>query len=417
MASAAMGRRYVPPFLSFGFRPFFLAAATWAAIALTLWVCMLGGRLNLPTRFDPVGWHIHEMLFGFVMASVAGFLLTAIPSWTGRPPVNGGRLALLAALWLLGRIACLGSLVAPAWVAIAADLSFPTVLFIVVAHEIVAARNWRNLAILVPVGLFAVANLIMHFEAIGIVAPSGLGWRLGLVCALVLISAIAGRIVPAFTRNWLLSHGHQKLPVPRNWVDRAALGVLHAGLLCWALTPDLHAIGYLLIIAGALNAWRLARWRGAATVSEPLLLILHVGYAWLAVGVAALGVALLVSSVPISAAIHALTAGAIGTMILAVMTRATLGHTGRALMADRATVAIYVLVNLAALSRIGAARAGVAFMPLLIGSSTCWIAAFCLFDIVYGRMLVTSARGLAGAPAQRRTTGTPTEGGGITPAR
>jgi uncharacterized protein involved in response to NO len=391
MASFAVGRWPSLPLLSGGFRPFFLLAGAWAVLALALWVLMLNGQLLLPTRFDPIDWHIHAMLFGFVLASVGGFLLTALPNWTGRPPAGARHLAVLASLWLAGRIACLFSVLVPAWLAITIDLLFPLALFLLAAHEVVAARNWRNLAILAPLALFVVADLLMHLRAVGTDIPAGLGWRLGLICPLVLISAIAGRIVPAFTRNWLVLHGGGALPASRGWVDRAALGILHVGLLGWAFVPHHHIVGYPLLAAGGANAWRLARWRGAAVAREPLLLILHVGYAWLAIGAALLGLAVLLPAVPIAAAIHTLAVGAIATMILAVMTRATLGHTGRALTARPVTVGIYVLISMAAAARIAAAWAAALFMPLIIAAAICWISAFALFDVVYGRMLVTPA--------------------------
>src|SRR5665213_499244 len=196
-------KRNVPAFLTQGVRPFFLAAGLWAAVALALWIVMLVMGIAVPSRFDPLTWHIHEMLFGFVMAAIAGFLLTAIPNWTGRLPVSGGPLALLAALWLLGRIACLVSALVPVWIATAADLTFPVALVGVVLREIIAGRNWRNLAVVAPVSVLGIANLLMHLEANGVAVPSGLGWRLGLAAVIVLISVMAGRIVPSFTRNWL----------------------------------------------------------------------------------------------------------------------------------------------------------------------------------------------------------------------
>jgi uncharacterized protein involved in response to NO len=383
-----------PPlgFLSIGFRPFFLAAGLWAVVAVAVWLCMLTGELSLPSRFTPLEWHIHEMLFGFVMAGVAGFLLTAIPNWTGRRPVHGWGLGLLFGLWGFGRAACLVSGWMPAWLSVIADLSFPAALLGVVAHEIVAARNRRNMPIIIPVGLFGMANASMHLEALDFGVPPGLGWRVGLISALILISVIGGRVVPAFTRNWLVRQGSAREPAAQSLVDRTALGLLHAGLLAWAVAPDLRPLGYLLVAAGVLNAWRLARWRGEATLGEPLLLVLHVGYALLAVGVILLGVSLLVPSVPITAAIHALTMGGIATMILAMMTRATRGHSGRALTADPATTAIYALVTLATVTRIGAAWAGALFMPLLVSSALCWIAAFSLFCIAYANMLVLPAK-------------------------
>lgn len=389
IAAAGRARRPAPAFLTQGFRPFFLAAGVWAAAALLLWIVMLMQGMAPPSRFDPLSWHIHEMLFGFVMAAIGGFLLTAIPNWTKRPPIGGSPLALLAGLWLLGRLACLVSALIPAGLATAADLAYPTLLCAVAAREIGAGRNWRNLPMVMPVALLGAANLLMHLEARGIgVLSAGLGWRLGLAATLVLISAVGGRIVPSFTRNWLARRGGRQLPALAGAVDRAALGTLHAGLVGWAFLPDLPFFGLLLVIGAVLNLWRLARWRGHLTLAEPLLLILHVGYGWLVFGAALLGLSALGLEVPQSAAIHALTAGAIGTMILAVMTRATRGHTGRELAADPVTTAIYLLVSLAAICRVAALFGAGWTMPLLIASGSLWIAAFGLFVVVYGPMLV-----------------------------
>jgi uncharacterized protein involved in response to NO len=392
MSSAVSGvaGRGTPVFLTQGFRPFFLAAGVWSASALTLWIVMLATGAALPSRFDPLSWHIHEMLFGFVMATIAGFLLTAIPNWTRRRPVSGVPLALLAALWLAGRAACLISALMPAWLAIVADLSFPVVLTTVVAREIVAGRNWRNLPIVAPVTVLAIANLLMHLEADGVAVPSGLGWRLGVAAVIVLISVMAGRIVPSFTRNWLAKRQIVNLPAAPGVIDRAALGVLHVGLFTWVFLPECQPVGAILLLGAALNLWRLLRWRGAATAAEPLLVVLHIGYGWLVLGVALLGLAVIDAHLPQSAAIHALTAGAIGTMILAVMTRATRGHTGRALAADRATTAIYLLVNVAAIVRVAAAIGRTWTMPLLVASGLLWIGAFALFVLFYGPMLLLS---------------------------
>ncbi|MGO8918950.1 MAG: NnrS family protein [Stellaceae bacterium] len=387
IAARDAARRPTPAFLTQGFRPFFLAAGLWSAAALALWIVMLATGTAVPSRFDPLAWHIHEMLFGFVMAAVAGFLLTAIPNWTERLPVSGWPLALLAGLWLLGRIACLVSALVPPWLAAVADLSFPVVLVAVVAREIVAGRNWRNLPMVPPVTVLGIANLLMHLEAGGAAVPSGLGWRLGLAAIIVLISVVAGRIVPSFTRNWLAKRRGADLPAAPGWIDRAALGVLHAGMVGWAFFPALHAVGALLLLGAALNLWRLLRWRGAATAAEPLLLILHIGYAWLVLGAGLLGLAML-DAVPHSAALHALTAGAIGTMIPAVMTRVTRGHTGRDLSADRATRLIYILVTLAAITRVAAAFAGDLTLLLLIVSACFWIAGFGGFVLSYGPMLL-----------------------------
>jgi uncharacterized protein involved in response to NO len=391
-SSAHSSDHALPAFLSQGFRPFFLAAGLWSAAALAVWIVMFATGTTVPSRFDPLAWHIHEMLFGFVMAAIAGFLLTAIPNWTGRLPVSGSPLALLAGLWLLGRVACLISALVPPWIAITADLSFPVALIGVAAREIVVGRNWRNLPMVAPVSVLGIANLLMHLEADGVAVPSGLGWRLGLAAVIVLISVMAGRIVPSFTRNWLAKRPGSDLPAGHGWIDRVALGILHAGLVGWAFLPEFRPVGLLLLLGAATNLLRLLRWRGIATTAEPLLLVLHVGYAWLVLGVALLGLAVLGADVPFSAAIHALTAGAIGTMILAVMTRATRGHSGRDLSADRVTVLIYGLVSLAAITRIAAAF-GVAWtMPLLIISGCLWISAFAGFVLAYGPMLILPRR-------------------------
>lgn len=385
---ASMSQSRTTLVLSAGFRPFFLAASLWAAVALALWVGALQGGISLPTRFAPVAWHAHEMLFGFVLASVAGFVLTAVPAWTGRRPVGGWPLAGLAGLWLLGRIVTLLSALMPAWLAIAADLSFPVALCVVVAREIVLARNWRNLGVVATVGVFGVADLLMQLEAAHVSVPPGLGWRLGLAAPVILISVIAGRITPAFTRNWLASRGVRTLPARSDRLDRAALTVLPVALIGWAVLPDWRPLGDLLILAGLLHGLRLSRWRGLASRPEKLLLILHVAYAWLVPGLVGLGLSLLFPAVPLTAALHALVAGAVATMILAVMTRVTLGHTGRVLTASNATVAIYALVTLAALLRVAAALAATARMPLLMLAAAAWISAFGTFAIIYGRMLL-----------------------------
>lgn len=373
---------------SYGFRPFFLAAGGWAIISIGVWMAIVLGYFRLPTRFDPVAWHIHEMLFGVVLAAVAGFLLTAIASWTGRPPVSGRPLAVVLLLWALGRLVCGVSAYLPLWPAAAADVAFPIALLAVVAREIVGARNWRNLPVLVPIAVFIVADLLMHLEVAGVAIRSGLGWRLGLVAALQLMSIVGGRIIPSFTRNWLTQRGQLRLPSPHGPVDTIAIGVLHAALLLWAIVPALHAAGLMLILAAALNVWRLSRWVGGATLREPLLFILHVGYAWVAVGVALLGFSVVGAAIPIASALHALTVGAIGTMLLAVMTRVSLGHTGRILSASRPTVAIYFLVNAAALLRVAASWSATAVTTFIVVSGLCWIAAFGLFEVRYGPVLL-----------------------------
>lgn len=245
-----------PAFFTQGFRPFFLAAGLWAVVALGVWIIMLDTGMSLPSRFDPLAWHIHEMLFGFVMAAVGGFLLTAIPNWTGRLPVSGAPLAVLAGLWLLGRLACLVSALMPGWLAISLDMSFPVVLAGIAVREIAASRNGRNLPMVAPVAVLGIANLLMHLEAAGLDVPSMLGWRLAIAAVSVLVSAVGGRIIPSFTRNWLAKRQGTHRPSVPSRIDRIGLGVLHAGLFAWAFFPSVPVVGLLLLLGAALNLWR-----------------------------------------------------------------------------------------------------------------------------------------------------------------
>lgn len=389
MASTRLARDPSVALWSLGFRPFFLAASLWSALALALWVGLFRMGWPLPSRLGPLLWHIHAMLFGFVLAAVAGFMLTAIPTWTGRPAIRGAALAGLVLLWVLGRIACLISAFLPFWVAAAADLAFPFVLCAVAAREIVAARNWRNLMMPIPIAVLGIADLLMYLEMAGTGVPAGLGWRAAITAVIALISAIGGRIIPAFTRNWLVKRGATALPAGADLLDRLALATLHAGLLGWTILPGSRSVGGLLLLAAVLNLERLARWRGFATASEPLLAILHMGYAWVILGATLLGASLLTNVVPEAAAIHAFTAGAMGTMVLAVMTRVSRGHTGRRLEAGRATELIYAAITGAGLTRVAAAFAHAASMILLDISAVLWVTSFLLFACIYGPMLVS----------------------------
>ena len=388
------GRGALPVLLSRGFRPFFLCSALWAVIALAVWLAMLTTGLVLPTRFEPLQWHIHEMLFGFVLATMAGFLLTAIPEWTGREPVTGTLLGALCGLWLLGRVDALFCAFIPLWWAIAADIAFPAALAGVIAREIIASGQRARRPMIAPIIALTLAQLLMDLGSeAGIGGLDAYGWRLGLAAILILISVIGGRIVPTFTRNWLTRRGEEPVPPPAGIVDRAALAVLHTALVAWVLFPQARLTGVALFVGAAVNLWRLSRWRGAATRAEPLLFVLHVGYAWLVAGVAALGFATWDPAFPLSAAIHALTVGAIGTMILAVMTRATRGHTGRVLTADRSTALIYVLVVLAAAARVVAAFAAQEQVDWLLAAGALWIGAFGLFALRYAPLLLRPRRG------------------------
>jgi uncharacterized protein involved in response to NO len=377
-----------PSVLTGGFRPFFLAGAMWAPVVVALWLAALSGALTLPTAFDPLAWHRHEMLFGYVGAVIAGFLLTAIPNWTGRLPISGAPLAGLALLWLAGRLALLFSAVIGPLPALALDVAFPLTLGMVAAREVIAARN-RNFPIVLVLFLFAAANALDHAEALGVAVLPGLGWRLGFALVLMLISMVGGRIVPSFTRNWLVNQGEkEKLPGQPGGFDKLVLALSAVALAAWAAKPDWGTAGVALLIAGLLQAGRLSRWRGLATLRDPLVFVLHLGYAWLALGLMLLGGSVLTAALSSSSALHAWGAGAIGTMTLAVMTRATLGHTGRALRADPATVAIYAMVTVGTLLRICAPELPMDYMTALRLAGALWTGAFLLFVLTYGPKLL-----------------------------
>jgi len=319
--------------------------------------------------------------------------------WTGRLPLQGGPLLTLVALWALGRVAVLvsGAIGAPA--AAVADLAFPAAFLAVVAREIVAGHNWRNLPVLAALTLLLTGNLLVHLEALDLADTAGLGNRLGVATLLMLIALVGGRIVPSFTRNWLAkARPDVEPPGGEGAFDRAALALAALGLAAWALAPYGVIATAANFSAGLALLLRWARWRGLRTVREPLLLILHVGYAWLALGLLFLGFDRVLPILPPTAALHALTVGAIGTMTLAVMTRASLGHTGRPLAAGPVTLAIYLLTTLAAVLRVLSPLAGGAEASVLLAAGAAWTTAYGLFAVFYGRALVQPrVRGAAAA--------------------
>lgn len=379
-----------PTLFSFGFRPFFLFGALWVVIAMFLWLGMLAGALDLPTRFDRGSWHAHEFLFGYLSAVLAGFLLTAVPNWTGRLPIVGWSLAGLLALWCAGRGAILFSQALPTLVAPAIDLAFSVVLGLLILREIIAGRNWRNIIVLALLTVFTLANAVFHYEALsGDYAAQGLGLRLGLATAVMMIAVIGGRIIPSFTRNWFALEDFPVRPAPpMQSFDKLTLLASLPILALWTLQPFAFTTGLCLLVLGLLHLIRLARWKGHHTLSEPLVLVLHAAYAFIPLGALALGLDQIVGNPGTAGAQHLWMAGAIGAMTLAVMSRATLGHTGRHLTADLATVLIYSCVFAAAFARF--------LTPLMLElsylSGVLWLMAFAGFSVFYGPLLLKPKR-------------------------
>lgn len=373
-----------PPILQYGFRPFFFLAALYAGVAIPAWLWILFAGGALPGPFTGLSWHVHEMLFGYVFAVLAGFILTAIPNWTGRLPLSGWPLAGLVSLWLAGRLAC--AVVANPVAAMVVDLACPVMLAIAVWREVLAGRNWKNAPVAVLLTLFGAAGALDHGANLGIV-PEGLGVRIALAVIALLLALIGGRIIPSFTRNWLVKQGETHLPASFGAADKAALAATAAAVVTWVAAPGSLPAGALLCLAGALLAIRLVRWRGHRTAREPILLVLHIGYVWLALALLMLGGSALSDSLPASAALHALTAGAVGTMTLAVMTRASLGHTGRAITADRWVIAAYAAVTAGAVLRVAAPLSGEWYPHLILCGGGLWSAAFVIFAVRYAPIL------------------------------
>lgn len=378
-------------FLSFGFRPFFLFAVLLAPMSVAIWIGVLGGGVEA-VGYPAAYLHSHEMMFGYTSAVIAGFLLTAIPNWTGRSPIRGWPLAVLAAVWLAGRLALLFTPFGNGLIEAAIEAAFLPLLLCVALREIVAGGSRRNLIVMAPIALLATANGLFHYGVLFGDGPD-LGFRLGLAGVLMLIGLIGGRIIPSFTRNWLKARGPGRLPAqPGRW-DMAALGVLGAGLVVWSIWPTGSIVTAAILVAAALlNIFRLARWAGERTLSNPLLFVLHVAYAFLPAGLLLLALAAWTDDFRYYlAGLHALGVGAIGGMTLAVMSRASLGHTGQALHATPVLMFAFAALVAAAVLRVAAALTPDAPTVLYV-SAGFWVAAFLLFLVSIGPALILPRR-------------------------
>ncbi|EEW26917.1 NnrS family protein [Rhodobacter ferrooxidans] len=376
-----------PVILSQGYRPFFLLAALWAVLVMGMWVLVISGALQWQAAFEPVTWHAHALLFGYTTAVIAGFLMTAVPNWTGRFPITGWPVAGLAALWLTGRAVVTLPLGLPALAVAVVDLAFPVVLALAIGREIVAGRNWRNLKVLGLLGLLILADGLFHWQAAHEgAAAAGFGARLGLAVLVVLIALIGGRVVPSFTRNWLAQRRVQPLPAAADRLDDACMAITVAAAASWAALPDAAAIGGLCLLAGVANLWRLARWQGHRTLAEPLVWVLHASFAFVALGFFSVGAEALGLMALGPASKHVWMAGAVGLMTLAVMSRASLGHGGYPLAAGKGVALLYAALICAVLARVLAG-----FWPqlpwLLHIAAGGWILAFGGFALLFWPIL------------------------------
>jgi uncharacterized protein involved in response to NO len=356
---------------------------------------MFNGELELSTAFSPVDWHVHEMLYGYLPSVVAGFLLTAIPNWTGRLPIQGVPLLVLVLVWAAGRV-CVTFSAETGWLLAAIiDVSFLALVVAAAMREIVAGKNWRNLRVVGLATLLLAGNIAFHIEA-HLQGTAEYGARIGIASIVLLIVVIGGRIVPSFTRNWLARETPGRVPAPVGRFDVAVIIITAATLALWIAQPIGRLTGAALAVTAVLNIMRLARWAGDRTCRERLVLILHVGYAFVPLGFVLSSAAALEIVMP-SAAVHAWTVGAAGTMTLAVMTRATLGHTGNPLVASPMTQAIFAAVVIAAFARICASLQPAWSDILLHVTALAWCVAFFGFAASFGQMLVGRQRAKSSA--------------------
>jgi len=363
-----------------GFRPFYLLAALFAAIAVPAWVAELAGHGWPAGYLAGLAWHQHEMVFGFVLAVIAGFLLTAVRAWTGRPTPSGWPLALLAAHWLAARVLMLSG---PGWLGALVDGAFPFVIAAVLARVLFAARNRRNYFVPVLLTALGVADACFHLSTLDLIElPASLAVQGALYLIVILLIVMAGRVVPSFTAN-ALPQARQRRSAG---LDRAALALSVIAFACalaelggWLTAAPAFA-------AAALHAARQAGWAPLATRGRPILWILHLSHAWIPVGFVLLGLAAF-GVVIGAAALHAFAVGAVSGMIVGMITRTALGHTGRPLVAGGAETLAYVLVLAAALLRVAAALVLAAYMPLVIASAALWSAAFLAYFVAYAPRL------------------------------
>ncbi len=366
-----------------GFRPFYLLAGIFAASSILLWIGQYAGYLSAAYLQGPA-WHGHEMIFGYAMAVVAGFLLTAVRNWTGKPTPAGVALMAIAALWIAGRILVLTPYAVAAAIA---NAGFPITLAVGIGRAVVQSRNRRNYFFLALLLLLGLATLAFHLSQLGVLqAPANASLYFGLDVILFIVAVISGRVVPMFTNNGVPGAGATRHPL----VEKAALAGVVAMLAVDLFPVSPWVAAALAFGVAAAHAVRLYLWRPWGTRSVALVWILHVSYGWIVIYLALRGLAD-IGVVGRQFAVHALTIGAIGGMTIGMMTRTARGHTGRQLVADRFDTSCYVMVSTAAAIRVfGGMWLPDAYLATVLVSGACWSAAFALFVIRYWPVLSRS---------------------------
>ncbi len=371
------------PLLRLGFRPFYLLGALAAALGIPLWIARYYNWLpGLPNI--GLNWHAHEMVFGFALAIVIGFMYTGVRAWTGLPTARGASLGALAALWIAGRVAML--IADPVTAAVVDGLFIPIAavpLYLVLKR----ADNKRNMFLILLLALLTTANLLYHCAVLGLIQLSPLMPVEGAILVIVLLESIIGaRVIPTFTKNTL----PDVKPVVHAGRDRVSVGLVVLTAISWVLALPAVLVAVLAATTGVSLLIRLLLWQPFRTWRVPLLWILHLSYAWIVAGFFLLALAAL-GIIPVGGAFHAFTVGAIGGLIIGMITRTALGHTGRPLKAGPFEIIMYVLIQFGALARLCAALVSPAWREhALLAASVSWSAVFVLYLVVYGPYLVST---------------------------
>lgn len=390
------------PFWSGAFRPLFLFAGILAIVSVVWWVAGLAHGLPTPSLGTAAFWHAHEMIFGFGGAAIGGFLLTAIANWTARPPISGPVLMALTVTWLVGRFAIGMSAALPVALVIAGSVAYFVFLIGLGLRELLAARNYKNMRVLAVIGVIALFDVLFIAACLDVTALDAVMlYQTAILTIILLISLIGGRVIPAFTRNWM-QREQIAAPLPAQFgrYDMFCLASVALCIVAGIIAPDSPVFGYGLLVASALHTGRLIRWRGIYSWCEPIVAMLHLGYFWVPVGLGLLGVSMIWPDVISSRdALHGLTSGAMACMIIAIAGRAALGHTGRELRASFLLNTAFGLVWLSTAFRIAAGQADALYVPVLAVATLMWLGGWLAFLIGYGPVLL--------GPSQKKIRGIP----------
>jgi len=390
------------PFWSGAFRPLFLCAGILAIVAVVWWVAGFVHGYGVPSLGTSSYWHAHEMIFGFGGAAIGGFLLTAIANWTARPPIAGPMLMALTLTWLVGRVAIGLAENLPFLAVICGALAYFAFLIALAMRELIAARNFKNMRVIAVISVIALFDGLFIAACLDVIALDPvLLYQTAILAIILLISLIGGRVIPAFTRNWM-TRELVAAPMPAMFgrFDMICLASVVVTILAGIISPYGALFGYCALAASLLHAVRLIRWRGIHSWREPIVAMLHLGYFWVPVGLALLGIATLWPDMLGSRdALHALTGGAMACMIIAIAGRAALGHTGRELRAGVALNSAFGLIWLSTVARVAVGFDGSAYVSVLAIATLMWIGGWLAFLIGYAPVLL--------GPSQKKTRGIP----------